>query len=121
MEKVYIISRYTAPTPEERQFNIDVCRYFCRLLAKQGIRPVAPHLFYTQFINDDNPEERSLGLQFGIAELDDCDGYIVVIVDGVISAGMAGELEHKKNHPAPHKIYNLTREEAQEFVKAVKV
>ena len=77
MDRVYIISRYTGKTPEEIKFNEQVCRYFCRQVAKQGKRPVAPHLFYTQFTDDNDPQEREQGLRFGIADLDECDEFLV--------------------------------------------
>lgn len=122
MDRVYIISRYTGKTPEEIKFNEQVCRYFCRQVAKQGKRPVAPHLFYTQFTDDNDPQEREQGLRFGIADLDECDEFLVVTVDGVISQGMAGELTHiaRQENPKPGHMVQLTKAKAEELIKAVK-
>lgn len=94
MEKVYIISRYSAKTWHERRFNKEVTKYYCRRIAEAGKRPVAPHLFYTQFMDDDDPKARRLGRDFAIKDLDECDSFLLVIVDGVISSGMRGEIEH---------------------------
>lgn len=122
MDRVYIISRYTGKTEEEIEFNKQVCRYFCRQVAKQGKRPVAPHLFYTQFIDDNDPVEREQGLDFGIRDLDECDEFLVVTVDGVISQGMAGEITHiaRQENPRQGHIIQLTRAQAKELIKAVK-
>ena len=89
MEKVYIISRYSAKTWHERRFNKEVTKYYCRRIAEAGKRPVAPHLFYTQFMDDDDPKARRLGRDFAIKDLDECDSFLLVIIGGVISAGMA--------------------------------
>lgn len=94
MEKVYIISRYAAKIRKERRFNEKVARYFCRQIMKEGNRPVAPHLFYTQFSDDSDPKERQAGLELAIRDLDECDSFLLVIIDGIISDGMRGEIEH---------------------------
>lgn len=118
MEKVYIISRYTAATRKERRFNEQVARYFCREIMREGKRPVAPHLFYTQFCNDDIPEERKAGLAFGIKDLDECDSFLLVIIDGIISAGMRGELEHLSRQDGRRgQIVAMSRKEAEILIE----
>jgi len=122
MQKVYIISRYAGKTEQERAFNVEVCRYFCRQIIKAGKQPVAPHLYYPQFIDDNDPEEREQGLALGIADLDACDEFLIVTVDGVISAGMAGEITHiaRWREQKPGHMVQLTRSEAEELIKAVR-
>lgn len=117
MEKVYIISRYSAKTWNERRFNKEIAKHFCRQIAKDGKRPVAPHLFYTQFIDDENPEERRLGLDFAIKDLDECDSFLLVIVDGVISSGMRGEIEHITRTGKQGELVAISRTQAKRLIE----
>lgn len=55
--------------------------------------PVASHLLYPQILNDNNPEERELGLLFGLSLLAVCDE---VWVFGTVSPGVAQEIEEAK-------------------------
>ena len=55
--------------------------------------PVASHLLYPQILNDNDPNERDLGLLFGLALLRMCDE---VWVFGAISPGVAQEIEEAK-------------------------
>ena len=113
MEKVYIISRYSARSRKELIINKKVARYFCREIMKEGKRPVAPHLFYPQFCNDNDPEERLKGTSLAIKDLDECDSFLLVIVDGVISEGMKRELEYLSCRKMMHgRIAVITKEQA---------
>ena len=38
-----------------------------------GVLPIAPHIYFTQFLDDDVPSERELGINAGIELLKDCD------------------------------------------------
>lgn len=113
MEKVYIISRYSADTRKERRFNREVARYFCRKILREGKRPVAPHLYYTQFCDDDDPGERALGLELAIKDLDECDSFLLVIIGGVISAGMRGEVEHISRTGKRGRLIAMSQAEAE--------
>lgn len=123
MKRVYIISRYRAKTKREREFNERVARYFCRRVVEAGHQPVAPHLFYTQFINDNDPKDRGRGLRFGLEDLKTADEFLIVAIDGRISDGMAGELVEisRGNGPQRGQLIILTRKEAQGLLKAVDV
>lgn len=117
MEKVYIISRYSAKTWHERRFNKEVTKYYCRRIAEAGKRPVAPHLFYTQFMDDDDPEARRLGLDFSIKDLDECDSFLLVIVDGVISSGMRGEIEHVTRTGKRGRLMAISKAQAKKLIE----
>lgn len=121
MERVYIISRYRAKTARERRFNERVARYFCRRITEAGAQPVAPHLFYTQFIDDNDPEDRRRGLRFGLEDLKLADSFLLVIIDGQISEGMAGELTElsRGNGPQRGHLISLTHKEAEKRLRAV--
>ena len=117
MEKVYIISRYSAKTWHERRFNKEVTKYYCRRIAEAGKRPVAPHLFYTQFMDDDDPEARRLGLDFAIKDLDECDSFLLVIVDGFISSGMRGEIEHVTRTGKRGRLMAISKAQAKKLIE----
>mgnify|MGYP001146164154 CR=1 FL=1 len=117
MEKVYIISRYSAKTWHERRFNKEVTKYYCRRIAEAGKRPVAPHLFYTQFMDDDDPKARRLGRDFAIKDLDECDRFLLVIVDGVISSGMRGEIEHVTRTGKRGRLMAISKAQAKKLIE----
>jgi hypothetical protein len=41
-------------------------RRFCKFAVSEGFLPLAPHLLFPQFLDDDCPEERELGLAFAL-------------------------------------------------------
>ncbi len=55
---VYLCSRYAGDV--ER--NVARARSFCRFAVGQGYVPIAVHLFYPQFLKDEDPEERKQGI-----------------------------------------------------------
>lgn len=117
MDKIYIISRYRAENAEELEFNKKVARYFCREVIEEGNVPVAPHLYYTQFLDNDYPEDRKAGLHLGLADLRESKEFLLVIVDGVISDGMKGEIEEIGRLGMKGRLVALKRQEAEDLIK----
>lgn len=101
MKKVYVCSPYRGDVDR----NTDLARQYSRFVAKVGYCPVTPHLVYPQFLNDNDPDERILGLKLGVELLKVCDE--VWIFGTVISQGMAYELDHARKHNIPVRIYDL--------------
>ena len=120
MNKVYIISRYKAETEEQLEFNRNVARHFCKQVINEGKKPVAPHLYYTQFLDEDNPQERELGLFLGITELHEAQEYLLVVIDGVISEGMEKELNTIAHIEIPGRIVRMTHREMKEAMELIK-
>ena len=96
--KVYVASGYAGD--EER--NAALAISYCRRVIEKGYMPVASHLLYPQILNDSIPEERELGLLFGLALLRMCDE---VWVFGKISSGMAQEIEEAKRLKKPLRYF----------------
>lgn len=117
MDKVYIISRYRAENEEELEFNKKVARYYCRQILEEGNVPVAPHLYYTQFLDDSYPEDRKAGLYLGIRDLRESKEYLLVIIDGVISDGMKCEIEEVARLGMRGRLVALPRQEAEDLIK----
>lgn len=87
--KVYVASRYAGNVDA----NVKAAIGYCRRVIDDGYMPVASHLLYPQILNDDDPEERELGLMFGLVLLKACDE---VWVFGAVSQGMVREIEEAK-------------------------
>lgn len=79
--------------------NLTNAAGYCREVVEQwpDVIPIAPHIYFTQFLNDNKPSERSLGLEMGLALLDLCDELWVYGIDNP-SEGMKAEIEYAKEH-----------------------
>ena len=85
---VYICSPYAGAIEN----NVAAARAYCSFAVGQGYVPLAPHLLYPQFMNDEDPEVRSLALLFGKILLGKCDE--VWVFGNRLSAGMKAEHEY---------------------------
>lgn len=63
-----------------------------RKALEAGLAPITPHLYITQCLNEDNPEERAVGLAAGLELLKGCDFVLAGIRYG-ISEGMSREIQ----------------------------
>ena len=70
--------------------NVEKAQHYCRFAADSGYAPFAPHLFFPQFLDDDIPEERELGLFMAIIMLTKCAELWVF--GEQITRGMAQEI-----------------------------
>lgn len=89
MRLVIIESPFAAPTKEGIQENIEYARKCIRDSLERGESPIASHLLYTQegILNDNIPEERSWGIEAGLAWRKVADASIVY-EDRGITGGM---------------------------------
>lgn len=46
--------------------NLMAARFYCRKAVEFGYNPVASHLFYPQFLADNDPRERAIGIELGL-------------------------------------------------------
>ena len=88
-KKIYVASPYAGNVAE----NVAAAVRYCRKVIDDGYMPVAGHLLYPQILDDNDPEERDLGLLFGLALLRTCDE---VWVFGTVSDGVEKEIEEAK-------------------------
>lgn len=84
---VYICS----PFAGDIEKNVVAARAYSRFAVEQGYIPIAPHLLFPQFLNDNDPKERELGLFFGNAIMSKCSE--VWVFGGHISPGMEAEIK----------------------------
>lgn len=94
MPMIYICSRYRADSREELTRNIEVAKWVCQDVVENGAIPIAPHLYFPRFVDDNNPRERYFGMEAGKRLMEQCVAFHVVIVDGVVSEGMQAEIKY---------------------------
>ena len=87
---VYICS----PFAGDIEKNVEAAKRYSRYAVDAGYIPIAPHLLFPQFLNDDDPEERRLGLFFGNAIMSKCSE--VWVFGDRISSGMAAEIRRAR-------------------------
>ena len=87
MKIAYICSPYSGDIKRNKEY----ARELTLQAIKDGYAPITPHLYITECLDDDEPEQRELGLNAGIALLSVCDIIIVGIKYG-ISDGMEREI-----------------------------
>jgi len=96
MKLVYICS----PCRGDYEKNITKAQEYCREAISMGVVPIAPHVYFTQFLNDLYPEERKLGMTAGLELLKLCAEVWVYGMDNP-SEGMKAEIELAKELRIP--------------------
>ena len=61
-----------SPYRGDMETNTQNARQYCRLVMEQGGIPFAPHLLFTQFLDEEKTAERSQGLRMGMEMLKLC-------------------------------------------------
>lgn len=87
---VYVCSPYSEDTLK----NTENARRYSRFAFEQGRIPIAPHLLFTQFLDDDNPMEREMGMHFGNVLMNLCRE--VWVFGDIISPGMDAEIRRAR-------------------------
>ena len=89
-DMVYICSPYSGDVEENTRSAI---RY-CRFAIDKGYMPIASHLLYPQILDDNNPDERKLGIIFGIKLLEKCrEIWVFENLGKELSLGMHKEVD----------------------------
>lgn len=88
MTRVILESPYTGDVDRNVKYALRAL-YNSLLL---GEAPIASHLLYTQVLDDNDPVDRSIGINAGMAWSDLCD-YVVVYTDYGISNGIKNAIE----------------------------
>lgn len=88
-QRAFICSKYAG----DIEHNVRVAQALCRMAVEAGLAPFAPHLLYTQFLDDSDDIQRNLGISMGLRFMETCDVVWVYIGEG-ISQGMQMEIEH---------------------------
>lgn len=105
---VYVCSAYSGDVT----VNTEKAKQYCRFALEQGQIPLAPHLMFPLFMNDDDPAERELAIFMDVILLGKCD-ELWVFGDS-ISEGMSVEIEVAKKRRQPIRYFNSNMEEVPE-------
>ena len=92
---VYVCS----PLSGDIAANQKNARRYCRFAVDSGCIPLAPHLYFPQFMDDGNGAERDLALSMDIVLLSKCSELWVF--GERISKGMSIEIEKAKRKGQP--------------------
>ena len=120
---VFICSpfRPAAEDPEakarEARRNIALARIGCQIAKSAGCTPLAPHLFFPQFLDDETPEERKIGIEMGLRWLEFCDELWVL--GSRITDWMAREIAHARRHSIPVKIIRQAESPEERLLRAI--
>lgn len=106
---VYVCSPFSGNVEE----NTANAREYCRFAVERGYIPVAPHLLYPQFLNDNDPVERELGMHFGNVLMSHCAE--VWVFGETISTGMDAEIRRAKRKNYRLRYFNSTLEEVPDI------
>ena len=114
---IYVCSRYRAKNREELTRNIEIAKHVCYKIACDGAIPIAPHLYFPRFMDDEIEQERYFGMEAGKRLMDQCTSFHVVTVDGMISSGMKEEIEYMtRARLMEGTVTNYTAQEAEQIV-----
>ncbi len=89
MKKIFICS----PLRGDIENNIKKAKEYSRQVAIKGNIPITPHIYFTEFLDENKERERQLGIDMGIELLKLCDEMYVY---GEPTEGMKQEIEIAK-------------------------
>ena len=103
MELIFVCSPF-----QGREENIEKAKRYCRMLVNMGYIPIAPHIYFSQFMDDLNPDDRRKALEMNKKLLEFCDE--LWIFGNEITEGMKEEIEEweKRKVEAFNELTNLT-------------
>lgn len=104
---VYICS----PLSGAVEVNQAKARGYCRFAVDSGYIPLAPHIYFPQFMSDRNPQERNLAMFMDIVLLSKCAELWVF--GETISKGMSIEIEKAKRKGQTIRYFTESCEEVR--------
>jgi hypothetical protein len=87
---VFICSPYAG----DIETNIMRAKRYGRFAVIENVIPIIPHLMYPQFLEEDDPDERRLGIEMGLVLMSKCEE--VWVFGNRISSGMGVEIKKAK-------------------------
>ena len=87
--------------------NFERAKKYCRYVLEKGHIPLAPHVYFSQFMDDRNPEDRRKVLEMNKRLMEFCDELWVFGEE--ITEGMKEEIEHFKRIKGKDKVKVLNR------------
>jgi len=100
MKKVFIISNFKG----DIDANIKKALYYGQIVIGTGRIPVVPYLYFKQFLNENNPNEKMKIIDMGLELMEDCDEVYLMGFD--ITEGMEFELDYARGLRIPVSLYD---------------
>ena len=105
---VFICSPYADdPVGNERR-----ALSYCRFAVRRGCIPIAPHVYFTRFLDEANPQDRELGLFMGRVLLTKC--VELWVFGSCVTAGMEREIAKAEERSMPIRYFTEDMEERQD-------
>ena len=104
---VYVASAYSGDVTT----NTEKAKKYCRFALEQGQIPLAPHLMFPLFMNDDVAEERELAIFMDVILLGKCDELWVF--GDRITEGMKVEIEVAKKRRQTIRYFSSEMQEVE--------
>jgi len=105
MPLVYVCS----PLRGEVECNVQRAQWYSRQAVKLGYIPITPHIYFTQFMNDESPAERDKALFMNKVLLGKC--HELWVVGETISEGMQLEIKWARWRRMPIRYFSEDMEE----------
>jgi hypothetical protein len=104
-KRVYICS----PLKGNVERNISRAEIYCRFAYDSGYVPIAPHIYFPRFLNDDDKNERAAGQRYAL----ECmwQARQLWVFGESISDGMRAEIELAKQLKIPIRYFDSDMEE----------
>jgi hypothetical protein len=106
-KRVYICS----PLKGKISRNILNARLYCRFAYDKGFVPLAPHIYFTQFLDETKQEERLAGMRYGLELM--WQVREVWVFGEYISEGMRAEIDLAKDLKIPIRYFDYDMEECK--------
>lgn len=103
---VYICSAYSGDIEK----NTENARKYCRFAVNRKAIPIAPHLFFPQFMSEES--ERELAMFMDMVLLGKCEE--VWVFGNTISKGMSREIKKAKKRNMPIRYFSYDCKETTE-------
>ena len=108
---VYVCSPYRADSKEEIERNVNYAIGCSEFTISQARVPLAPHLLYTRFLNDEVADDRIIGMICAGTLLRRCD-EIWVFGEYGVSEGMREEFRESRRLSMPYRLFKEDFKEA---------
>lgn len=92
-----------SPFAGDVEGNAMRARRYGRFAVSEKVIPIIPHLMYPQFLAEEDPEERKLGMEMGLVLLTKCQELWVF--GNHLSSGMAVEVNKAKRWKIPIRYF----------------
>jgi len=84
--------------------NTEKAKFYARIAAGCGHVPIVPHLYFPNFMDEENATERIQGIEMRVEIMCACDEFW--LMGGNITRGMQYELERAKEMKLPVRLYD---------------